>query len=220
MSFFFHEFIKFFFEFRYIFSIHNVLSQVLLVNYVMSVDIVPFVHLEAGTFWFHLISSRFYIERNSYFLFTLSRPLLILLISSICLLSAFHNKNLHLFYCSSSCNISLPYLLHLSVSFTVLLYLSEDGYVTINTVEDVDVSCIYTTEKLHFMFLIPFVVISSIVCLHFTFLHSEFLLPSHYMVEGSSVSLQSVYIILTNSVSSANFFVSFQHCFLVTCDLC
>lgn len=72
------------------------------------------------------------------------------------------------------------------------------------------------------MFLIPFVVISSIVCLHFTFLYSEFLLPSHYVVGGSSVSLQSaiVFITLTNSVSSANILIPFQHCFLITCDLC
>lgn len=97
------------FEFRYVFSIHNVLGQVLLVSIVMSEDTGPFVCLETGIFWLHLISSRFWAERNSYFLLTLFRPLLILLFSSICFLST--NKTLNLFYCSSSCNHSLSLII-------------------------------------------------------------------------------------------------------------
>lgn len=100
---------KSYFEFRYIFSIHNVLEQVLLVNNVKSEDIGPSVCLETGIFWLHLISSRFWAERNSYFLLTLFRPLLILLFSSVLFL--FANKTLNLFYYSSSCSHSISLII-------------------------------------------------------------------------------------------------------------
>lgn len=76
--------------------------------------------------------------------------------------------------------------------------MSSDGHITITTAEDVDMSSIYTTEKEYFIFLIPFVMISSSVCPHFTFLYSDFLLPSHYMVGSSYVSLQSAIVCTTD----------------------
>lgn len=96
---------KSYFEFGYIFSIHNVLAQVLLINNVMSEDTGHFVCPETVIFWLHLISSRFWAERNSFFLLTLFRLFLILLFSSICFL--FANKILNLFDCSSSSNHSI-----------------------------------------------------------------------------------------------------------------
>ena len=90
--------------------------------------------------------------------------------------SAFHNKNLYLFYCSSYCDrsVSLTILAALICIFYSTSVSVFRWYVTINTIEDVDVSCTYTTAKRYFMFLIPFVVIPSILfafTLYFSIVH-------------------------------------------------